>query len=322
MEKKTLNNHRTECWKEDVRMSVEFYNKWFLHFAPKTYVSERNESAKKVEAALKATQDLTAITPDILKSHPSLLHILRMLTAPPIARDRLSGLAYIAKSTVETLEDGKIPKTKGPLLDEQLSRVVAVIDNLIDRQLFEWLDDNRLPTRAERKRAASVIADRLCGADANPIIRNEQERRQIHALSTYLEGNGYSRINTTDIKDFREMRTGSYCDHLIIMVEDNAGVKQKRIPVDMVVKPLNSESYDLPILIECKSAGDYTNTNKRQKEEAQKMNQLRDTYGNSLCYVLFLCGYFDTSFQGYVASEGIDWVWEHRITDFDILLKP
>ena len=89
----------------------------------------------------------------------------------------------------------------------------------------------------------------------------------------------------------------------------------------MVVKPVNSVAYDLPVLIECKSAGDYTNTNKRQKEEAQKMNQLRGTYGNNLRYILFLCGYFDTPFQGYVASEGIDWVWEHRINDFDILFK-
>lgn len=51
------------------------------------------------------------------------------------------------------------------------------------------------------------------------------------------------------------------------------------------------------------------------------MNQLRDTYGNNVQYVLFLCGYFDTPFQGYVASEEIDWVWEHRISDLDVLLK-
>jgi len=30
---------------------------------------------------------------------------------------------------------------------------------------------------------------------------------------------------------------------------------------------------------------------------------------------LFLCGYFDSGYLGYEASEGIDWVWEHRIDD-------
>jgi hypothetical protein len=69
--------------------------------------------------------------------------------------------------------------------------------------------------------------------------------------------------------------------------------------------------------IEAKSAGDFTNTNKRRKEEAQKMNQLRDTYGENVRYLLFLCGYFDSGYLGYEAAEGIDWVWEHRIEDLE-----
>ena len=34
---------------------------------------------------------------------------------------------------------------------------------------------------------------------------------------------------------------------------------------------------ELPLLIEAKSAADFTNVNKRRKEEATKMNQLRRT---------------------------------------------
>jgi hypothetical protein len=71
----------------------------------------------------------------------------------------------------------------------------------------------------------------------------------------------------------------------------------------------------LPLLIEAKSAGDFTNVNKRRKEEAMKINQLRKTYGPDVEYILFLCGYFDTGYLGYEAAEGIDWVWEHRIED-------
>jgi len=59
-----------------------------------------------------------------------------------------------------------------------------------------------------------------------------------------------------------------------------------------------------------------SNVNKRRKEEAQKMNQLKATFGGNLTYVLFLCGYFDAGYLGYEASEGIDWIWEHRIDDF------
>ena len=72
---------------------------------------------------------------------------------------------------------------------------------------------------------------------------------------------------------------------------------------------------DFPALFEAKSAGDFTNTNKRRKEEAIKMQQLRKTYGQLITFDLFLCGYFDSGYLGYEAAEGIDWVWEHRIDD-------
>lgn len=69
------------------------------------------------------------------------------------------------------------------------------------------------------------------------------------------------------------------------------------------------------MLIEAKSAGDFTNVNKRRKEEAVKVSQLRHTYGGRIVFILFLCGYFDSGYLGYEAAEGIDWVWEHRIDD-------
>ena len=87
------------------------------------------------------------------------------------------------------------------------------------------------------------------------------------------------------------------------------------IPVDAVVMPKAAKAGAFPLLIEAKSAGDFTNVNKRRKEEAQKMAQLRNTYGDRVSFVLFLCGYFDSGYLGYEAAEGIDWVWEHRIDD-------
>jgi len=72
-------------------------------------------------------------------------------------------------------------------------------------------------------------------------------------------------------------------------------------------------------LIEAKSAGDFTSTNKRRKEEAKKISQLKETFGDNVCYVLFLNGYFDSGYLGYEAASGIDWVWEHRMKDLDKL---
>ena len=91
--------------------------------------------------------------------------------------------------------------------------------------------------------------------------------------------------------------------------------REVNIPIDVVVMPLQSSSGEFPLLIEAKSAGDFTNVNKRRKEEAIKIAQLRSTYGSGVRYILFLCGYFDSGYLGYEAAEGIDWVWEHRIDD-------
>ena len=87
------------------------------------------------------------------------------------------------------------------------------------------------------------------------------------------------------------------------------------LPTDVVIQPKNASTGQLPLLVEAKSAGDFTNTNKRRKEEATKIAQLRHTFGLDIRFVLFLCGYFDSGYLGYEAAEGIDWVWEHRMDD-------
>lgn len=65
---------------------------------------------------------------------------------------------------------------------------------------------------------------------------------------------------------------------------------------------------DLPIMIECKSADDFANVNKRRKEGATKMQQLKNTFGENVVFDLLLCGYFDSAYLGYEAAEGIDWI--------------
>lgn len=95
--------------------------------------------------------------------------------------------------------------------------------------------------------------------------------------------------------------------------------KSINIPVDVVIQPKKLKQNKLLILIEAKSAGDFTNVNKRRKEEATKMRQLKAAYGSEIQLILFLCGYFDAGYLGYEAAEGLDWIWEHRIKDFEKL---
>jgi type II restriction enzyme len=194
---------------------------------------------------------------------------------------------------------------------------VNTITRMVDPDIFVWLKRKQKASKEEVVRAATVVADRLCGAVADPIIRNAQERRQLAAIAQWLEMRGYTRAQQGKAIKFREMAPGTFAFRVNVAVSLEGG-KRVNIPVDAVAMPRKAKSGSMPVLIEAKSAGDFTNVNKRRKEEAAKFQQLRNTYGKQAQLNLFLCGYFDSGYLGYEAAEGIDWVWEHRIDDLEL----
>lgn len=187
------NADKPHLWKADTLESIDFYNDWFLRFAPATYREQRELKTKDVANALKITDNLKSITTALLKADPGILSMLRMATAPPLARDRLVGLAYTSKNLITSME-GSVdkppripPRMAEAELDAHLTRIVDVLSEMADRDLFPWLENFALePTEAESiKRSASVVADRLCGAAADPIVRNAQERRQLRSIGVF-----------------------------------------------------------------------------------------------------------------------------------------
>jgi hypothetical protein len=288
------------------------YNDWFMKFAPAAYRNTRIRTTKTVEETLAKTANLTNIAPDVLRKEPGVLATLRMSTCPPIAVDRLIGLSGVSPNLVGCMERNTLPaKMDAATLTADLTKIAATIQKMADPDIFVWLGRSAPPTDPEVHRAATIVADRLCGAVANPIIRNAQEQRQLAAIGDWLKAGGYTPLPPKT--KFDAMPPGTYSFRLNVPVK--AGTGSVNIPVDSVVMPLKAKAGDLPLLIEAKSAGDFTNVNKRRKEEATKMVQLRATYGDKVRFVLFLCGYFDSGYLGYEAAEGIDWVWEHRIDE-------
>ncbi len=310
-----VNRDKPDRWKADIAQSVDFYNDWFLRFAPTSFREIRSKVTKNVEDALAQTNNLFDISAELLAANPRALSTLRMTTAPPIARDRLIGLAGVSPTLVRSMEIyGRIPPqmARSAILEE-LGRVAHVLRRLADIDIFPWLETSRSPSQREVHRAATIIADRLCGAVADPEIRNAQERRQLACIRNWLESRGYRLIPSLGLRH-DQMPPGTFAFRLIIPVYLEDGLKRVNIPVDVAIQPWTG-NHKMPVFIEAKSAGDFTNTNKRRKEEAIKVAQLRSTYGQDVQFILFLCGYFDTGYLGYEAAEGIDWVWEHRIED-------
>ena len=157
-----------------------------------------------------------------------------------------------------------------------------------------------------RSRGAS---DELAAAGVQP----QSDGKSLH-VSVFLQTARRPQARFAGLR-LTEMEPGTFAFRVNLLVGEEPNLV--RIPIDAVIQPKRLRPSRLPVLVEAKSAGDYTNTNKRRKEEATKVRQLRAKHGKDIQLVLFLCGYFDAGYLGYEAAEGIDWVWEHRIEDFE-----
>jgi len=313
-----VNLDKPQRWKQDTQASVDHYNKWFMRFAPRAFRETRLDVTKRVEEAIIASNDLRALSPALLSAHPDVLSTFRMSCCPPLAVDRLVGLADTKKSLIQSMEAGRLSgKMSSEALGGHLKRVVKVLHRLLDVDIFVWIPEHRAPTAEERRRASTIVADRLTGAVADPIIRNAQERRQLSAIAAYLKKKGYVRKAHPPGAPLETMSPGTFAFHYSVATGSEG--HKVSVSVDVLIQPRRLRPNRLPIMVEAKSAGDFTNTNKRRKEEAKKMQQLKATFGMDVCYLVFLCGYFDGGYLGYEAADGIDWVWEHRIADFALL---
>lgn len=313
-----VNLDKPHLWKDDTRASVDHYNKWFMKFAPKAFRDTRVEVTQKVEKAVLDSNDMRDLSPELLEAWPGVLPTLRMSCCPPLAVDRLVGLAYASKNLVKNMELGRLPaKMRKEPMRLQLASIARVISRLIDPDIFVWLPERREPTAAERHRASTIVADRLTGAVANPIIKNAQEKRQLAEIAAYLKKKGYAKKAHPPGAPLTAMAPGTFSFHYPVLT--GTEIHKVFVSVDALIQPRVARPNRLPIMVEAKSAGDFTNTNKRRKEEAKKISQLKATFGEDICYIVFLCGYFDSGYLGYEAADGIDWVWEHRISDFDKL---
>lgn len=148
-----INADKPHLWKTDIAASVDQFNQWFMRFAPEAFRSTRVKTTGHVKAALLATNNLRSINAATLKDNPSAL------------------------STLD--------------LNAELTKLCRIISRLLDRDIFPWLGLAKDPTDHERDRASTIVADRLCSAVANPIVRNAQEQRQLKLVGDWLDARGY-----------------------------------------------------------------------------------------------------------------------------------
>ena len=150
-----VNSDKPHLWKADIAASVDQFNQWFMQFAPQAFRTTRVKTTEHVKAALLAMQDLRSIDCATLQANPGSLPTLRMCTAPPLAVDRLIGLAGANKSLIGSMEEGKLAsRMKAELLEENLTKVcrvltvgIAVRDRI--RGLVTAVDADRIEVRID-----------------------------------------------------------------------------------------------------------------------------------------------------------------------------
>ena len=98
----------------------------------------------------------------------------------------------------------------------------------------------------ERFRAVTVLADRLCGADANPIMRNAQEKRQLRKITEWLRRRRY-RVARAGTRH-NEMDPGTYALRLNIAAEQEGSGRTVIIPIDVAIMPKSAAKGDMPLL--------------------------------------------------------------------------
>ena len=125
-------------------------------------------------------------------------------------------------------------------LDSDLEKIGKTIEKMADPDIFVWLERGDSPSEQELYRAATIVADRLCGAVANPIIRNAQEKRQLAAIGDWLTALGYHNLPAGKGTKYNEMQPGTFSFRLNVPIEHEGTGTSTNIPVGRCISDRES----------------------------------------------------------------------------------
>lgn len=255
-----------------------------------------------------------------LNHDPFLLTTLRSLTRRDVGMSQFATFLGIGESELRGFEEGKKEPSK-----EFVVNAAKLIEVEIDHGLIPWYGEDRIPSVEERNRAIVVSSDRILKRSTSTELRYKHEPRQLEKLKEFLLKNDYKEHSySTLVNPLKDVPQGTFSFRANVngMTSEGLTLKQN---VDVLIKPHNASREELPIFMEAKSMTDEVNPNKRQKEEAQKVNNLKRMFGTDnqkpLVYILLIGGTVPRRYLEVEAGSGIDWVWEHRISDLLPLLQ-
>ena len=309
-----MNATSSENWERDRVIAKEEIIDW-LAITTSTKNS-RSLIENQISKLLDELSNLNSVEKAILKN-PKILTSLRSLTRRDIGTSQIATFLGVGTSMYEAIERAEKPVS--PILVQ----LVSLLKKELDESLAPWIVEGRSPTKDEMNRSVIVAADRILKRSTSTELRYKHEPRQLDKLKEYLDSKGFKEVNGTGILNPRkDMKQGSYAFRVNIdgLTVDGVTLKQN---VDTLIMPFSKSPGVLPIFLEAKSMTDEVNPNKRQKEEAQKVDNVRRKWQGKderLNFVLLLGGTVPRRYLEVEAGSGLDWIWEHRVHDLDKLL--
>ena len=101
---------------------------------------------------------------------------------------------------------------------------------MLDVDIFPWIEEKRKPTKEERYRASTIVADRLCGAVSEPIVRNAQEKRQLALIEKYLTDRGYRLKAHPAATPLNQMEPGTFSFRMNVLVKPSGTKRNSQHP--------------------------------------------------------------------------------------------
>ena len=228
----TFNRVNPDRWKADIAQSVDMYNDWFLRFAPEAYRNTRIQTTKDVESTLKATRNLTDISVSLLRDKPSILPTLRMAACPPLARDRLIGLAGVPKNLVKVMEkDKKLP----PRLSRQKTDDALVSSSVV------WFSKNKPPSH---HKVRMTFGGSLLSPQLERIVPVET-LRQDPKWTRYPMKERFSESHAPVLSDFFTIKRGLATGNNGFFILTPEKIEERSLPAE-VLRPILPSLRHLP----------------------------------------------------------------------------
>jgi XamI-like restriction endonuclease len=213
-----------------------------------------------------ASNDLAAISGDLLRREPDFVAAARYLAGPPISADDL-----------RTLTGGAVGRRLPP---ETAQRVAEVLRAIWDPIRLPWLASRRAPTKHERESAIAWTAGIWAVEQVRTSRRTEASRRQENAVVAILKKAGFNekrRIRT--MKSLDELERGCFMREVTL-----AGSK-----CDVPIRLRDGRL----LALECKVSNSALNSVKRLiRETGGKARRWHDAFGEQVVTGVVLAGVY------------------------------